>query len=143
MIRRIGGYGRRVSLVLVTAALAASAVLVGCSSNTSDSVGVNAVMTDPTAYSGTIAIQGVVQKVDPATSSITVIDEGEYATCGLTPCNSAGLLPLSMPMAQYEGELPALEDVVVVVGEIKSMAQGSYFDVERLERNGSVLVSKK
>jgi len=72
-----------------------------------------------------------------------MIDEGEYATCGLTPCNAAGLLPLSLPVAQYEGELPSLEDVVLVVGEIKSSAQGPYFDVERLERNGSVLVSRK
>lgn len=143
MIKTKGGLRRLMLLAATAAAILASVALVGCSAESPNAVGVNAVMTDPAAYSGTIAIKGVVQKVDAATSSITMIDEGEYATCGLTPCNSAGLLPLSMPAAQYDGELPALEDVVIAVGEIKSTPQGSYFDVERVERNGSVLVSKK
>lgn len=143
MITPKGGRRRLMLLGAVMALAAAALVTSGCSAAPSEAVGVNAVMTDPTAYAGTIAIKGVVQQVDSATSTVTMIDEGEYATCGLTPCNSAGLLPLSLPVAQYEGELPALEDAVVVVGEMKSSAQGPYFDVERLERNGSILVSRK
>lgn len=149
---QLAGRGRRLArLVAAVALVLALGTLVGCTSAAPETLGVNAVMADPTAYSGQIAIKGVVQNVDATGSGITVIDETEYATCGLTPCNAAGLLPLSLPIGAsapagapaYEGTLPALEDVVVVVGEIKSTASGSYFEVERLERDGSVLVSKK
>lgn len=151
MTRFDGRSGRPSRLVAAVTMALAAAVLAGCASGAPDALGVNAVMADPSAYTGQIAIRGVVQNVDAKGSSVTVIDETEYSTCGLTPCNSAGLLPLSLPLGDsaaegapvYEGTLPALEDVVVVVGEIKSTANGSYFDVERIERDGSVLVSRK
>ncbi|MDZ4169684.1 MAG: hypothetical protein U1E26_08525 [Coriobacteriia bacterium] len=148
---RFNRRSRRARLIPAAAMLLAVALLAGCSSDTPEAIGVNAVMADPAAYTGQIAIRGVVQNVDANASSIAVIDETEYATCGLTPCNSASLLPIVLPIGTaavagasvYEGALPALEDVVVVVGEIKSTDSGKYFDVERIERNGSVLVSKR
>ncbi len=124
-------------------ALVTVVALAGCSTAAVDPVGVNAVMTDPGAYTGQIAITGIVQQVDKPSATVTMIDKIEYETCGLTPCGSAGLLPIYLPAAQYDGGLPALEDQVVVIGEIKTTPKGAYFDVERLERNGSVLVSKK
>ncbi len=139
--------GRRLRRTIRSAtalfALVTVLALAGCSSTAVDPVGVNAVMTDPGAYTGQIAITGVVQQVDKPSATITMIDKTEYETCGLTPCGSAGLLPIYLPAAQYDGSLPALKDQVVVIGEIKTTPQGAYFDVERLERNGSVLVSKK
>ena len=151
MIRFNGRSGRLTRLVPAAAMMVALALLAGCSGATPEAIGVNAVMADPAAYTGQIAIKGVVQNVDAPGSSIMVIDETEYATCGLTPCNSASILPLSLPFGEaaaagtpvYEGTLPALEYVVVVVGEIKSTENGKYFDVERVERNGSVLVTKR
>lgn len=150
MIRFNGGLRRPARFVAAATMLLALMLLAGCASGGSQTLAVNAVMADPAAYSGQIAVRGVVQKVDTKNSSVTLIDETEYATCGLTPCNSAGLLLLPLPIGAgapsggpaYQGELPALEDVVVVTGEIKSGANGKYFDVERVERNGSVLVSK-
>lgn len=140
------------ALALLSAG-ALALVLAGCSSTpaTPDALAVNALTADPTAYTGTIAVRGVVQNIDPGSSTVTIIDETEYETCGLTPCGSAGLLPVAVPtMGQpspggslYDGTLPALEDRVVVVGEVKSGPAGLYFDVERVERGGSTLLARK
>jgi hypothetical protein len=131
------------------------AILTACSGSDGNALGVNAVMTDPTAFKGQIAVKGVVQNLDPASSVISIIDEAEFASCGLTPCSSAGIMPLFLPLsadavpsaargaALYTGSWPALKDVVVVVGEIKSSPNGLYFDVERVERAGSVLLKKR
>ena len=136
--------------VLVCAAALSIAFLTGCSGSAADAVGVNAIMTDPTAFTGDIAVKGVVQNLDPTSSTISIIDEVEYASCGLTPCGSAGIMPLFVPLsaeaasggATYSGSWPELEDVVVVVGEIKSSQTGMYFDVKRVERAGSSLLKK-
>jgi hypothetical protein len=136
--------------IVLTAAVALGA---GCSDSSAEpvsTIGVNALAADPGAYTGEIAVKGIVQSVDPGTSSITVIDETEYATCGLTPCNSAGIIPLFMPTsgepspsgALYAGELPNLEDAVVVIGEIKSTQEGLFFDVARVERGSKTVIEK-
>lgn len=144
---------RSTRLTVAVIALATTALIAGCGagSGTTSGLAVNAVMADPTAYSGQVTIKGVVQNVDPGTGSIAVIDEGEYATCGLTPCNAAGILRLTVPTSgqaavdgsSYEGTLPALEDVVVVVGEFKTAEQGLYLDVARIEKGGSPLLTKR
>lgn len=144
---------RAARALMMLALVGVVALATGCSGTTgeADALGVNAVTTDPASYTGSIAIKGVVQDVNTADSSIVLIDQTEYETCGLTPCGSAGLLPLFLPStgtsapggATYEGELPVLEDKVVVVGEIKSSTQGYYFDVERVERAGQTLIAKK
>jgi hypothetical protein len=139
-----------VRAVFVCAAVLSIALLSGCSGSGANALGVNAIMTDPTAFTGKIEVKGVVQNLDPASSTISIIDEAEYASCGLTPCSSAGIMPLFVPLsaeaasggAAYSGSWPALEDVVVVVGEIKSSQTGLYFDVERVERAGSPLLKK-
>jgi len=141
--------------VLIRAVVACVAVLslvllAGCSGS-GETLNVNAVMTDPTAFTGTLHVKGVVQNLDPSTSTISIIDEAEYASCGLTPCSSAGIMPIFVPTSAaaassgpvYAGSWPALEEVVVVVGEIKSSPTGLYFDVERVERKGSALLTKQ
>ena len=142
----------RVRALSVLSLAVVSALVVGCGSTpTPDALDVNAVTADPMAYTGTIAVRGIVQKIDPGSSAVTIIDETEYETCGLSPCGSAGLLPLTVPLAGapspggslYEGALPVLEDRVVVVGEIKTGEQGLYFDVERIERGSSTLLARK
>lgn len=147
-------FSARVKRALIIAFSAGLLVLAtGCGSQTdaSDALSVNAIASDPTAFTGTIAVAGVVQNVDATTSSITLIDQTEYETCGITPCGSAGLIPLHLPVsgqpspsgALYGGELPALEEKVIVVGEIKNSEQGLYFDVHRVERGGKTLIAKK
>lgn len=126
--------------------------LVGCGATSPlVTIGVDALTADPQAFTGELAVEGVVQYVDASTSTIRIIDVAEYEACGLTPCVSAGVLPLYLPTggepapsgAQYEGQLPALEEVVVVVGEVRSGQGGLYFDVERVQRGSQTLISKR
>ncbi|MDZ4178874.1 MAG: hypothetical protein U1E29_06545 [Coriobacteriia bacterium] len=147
---------RLVPAVLLIALVTVLALSAGCSGGANagaaaNALAVNDIASDPNAFTGTIAVKGVVQNVDAINSSIAIIDETEYATCGLTVCNSAGIIPLFLPTAGepspggalYSGSLPELEDVVVVVGEIKSAPDGLFFDVERVERSGASLIAKK
>ncbi len=146
--------GRRFAPFIALSALALSlSVLAGCAGGASadDAIGVNALTADPQAFSGEIAVVGVVQDVSADSSAITLIDLTEYETCGLTPCGGAGILPLFLPTsgtpapsgALYEGSLPALEDQVVVTGTIRSAESGLYFDVERVDRGSATLMTKQ
>ncbi len=129
------------------------ALVAGCSGGSVDAanvIGVKALAADPQAYTGQIAVKGVVQNIDTGSSVVSIIDETEFASCGLTPCSSAGIIPLVLPTsgkaapsgAFYKGDLPQLEDVIVVIGEIKSSPQGAYFDVVRVERGSDTLIEK-
>ena len=133
-------------------ATALTLVLAGCAADPAESaVGVNALMADPAAFVGEIAIAGVVQDVSPDSSAIALIDADEYETCGLTPCASAGVLPLYVPTsgqpapsgAVYEGTPPPLEDHVVVIGTVRSGDSGLYFDVERIDRGSSTIITRQ
>lgn len=112
-------------------------------------IGVNALATDPTSFKGQIAVAAVVQKVDQGNSSISIIDEQEYATCGLNPCNAAGIIPLYLPTSgktasgvTYTGNLPKLEDKVTVIGEVKTNRNNMYFDVDRIVQGATILIQK-
>ncbi len=126
--------------------------LAACNSASPDNtIGVNALTADPLAFTGEVAVEGVVIEADPATGSLVLIDVTEYETCGLTPCASAGMLSLHVPAggeptisgALYEGTLPSLEDVVVAVGEVRSGPGGVYFDVERLFSGSQSVMTKR
>lgn len=137
------------ALAVVTATL----LLTACANTAipENLMGVNSLTADPQAFTGEIAVEGVVIDVDPASSRVRLIDLTEYETCGLNPCGSAGVLPLHLPVtgeptatgALYEGELPSLEDAVVVVGEVRSGQSGLYFDVQRVQRGSQTLISKR
>lgn len=134
--------------------VALSLMLAGCSGGggtAPSQVSVNALTADPQAFSGEIAVEGIVQDVAADSSLIVLIDLAEYETCGLTPCDSAGSLPLQVPLsgqptpagALYEGTLPALEDRVTAVGTVRSGADGLHFDVERITRGSETILTKR
>jgi hypothetical protein len=144
----------RARLIALISLLALAVIATGCTGGEAAptaTIGVNALTADPTAYAGEIAVKGIVQNVDPQGSTMSIIDEDEYATCGLTPCNSAGILPLMVPSsgepslggALYEGEMPALEDPVIVVGKVAQSQQGLYFDVTRVMRGQTTIIEKR
>ena len=139
-----------VRLGLLTVLAIAGITLAACGESV-EALAVNDVAADPTAYSGDIAVVGVVQEVDSAASSIVLIDEQEYETCGLFPCAGAGLMPLHLPTggdktetgAEYVGALPDLEQTVVVYGRISGSGSDVSFDVDRIEASGKTLIEKK
>jgi hypothetical protein len=145
---------RNLRVIVPLIALVAFALLAaGCSGQQADasSIGVNAVAADPMAYSGEITMKGIVQMVDAENSYINVIDETEYETCGLTPCGSAGIIPLFLPVdgdptaagSLYDGQLPALEDAVLITGQVKDTGDGLMFDVTRIDRGSQTVIQKR
>lgn len=139
---------------LALVALAAMSLLAGgCadSGQAASAIGVNALAADPLAFKGEITVKAIVQQVNAEAGYIQVIDVDEYASCGLTPCNSAGIIPLFLPTqgaptsagSLYDGQLPALEDEVLVVGEIKGEGSNLVFDVSRIIRGSSTLIEKR
>ena len=139
------------ALVLVGVLAALMLALVGCGGSNTDALEVNDLAADPLAYSGDIAVTGIVQEINAAESRIVLIDQIEYETCGLFPCAGAGLLPLHLPLdgtstsagAQYEGALPQLEQLVIVHGRITGAAGDTEFDVDRIELSGKTILEKK
>lgn len=141
----------RATRVIAAAASAVALILAAGCGGGADAIGVNALAADPMAFSGTVTVKGVVQNVDAAGQFVVIIDEDEYATCGLYPCAGAGIVPLHVPVdgspssagTVYSGSMPNIEDFVVVVGEVKSLPQGLVFDVHRMERGGATLLARQ
>ena len=143
-----------IAIAIVAIAAVSVLALAGCAGGAAeptDTIGINALTSDPQAFSGEIAIEGIVQAITPDTSVISLIDVTEFESCGLTPCEGAGILPLFVPTsgqpapsgALYGGTPPALEDRVVAVGTVREGDAGLYFDVERIVRGSSTLLEKQ
>ncbi len=77
-------------------------------------VGVNELMKAPDKYSGQIHVTGVVSTVNTERGRFALIDRCEFAECGTTTC-----APLSLPV-QWRGQMPAVQDLVVLRGEIQT-----------------------
>lgn len=115
-------------------------------------IGVDDLMLDPHAYTGEIAVEGIVVDVSPEHHGVTLVDPEEYEMCGLNPCAAAGVLPLFLPTSGkepsfsgdfYDGTLPGLEDRVLVIGAVRSGEMGLYFDAERVVRGSSAIIEKR
>lgn len=71
-------------------------------------------------------VQGVVQTVMADEHLLTLIDVEEYKLCGLSDCC------LYMPV-QWRGEMPEIEEVVVIRGLITSTDSGMVFSAGELQ----------
>ena len=80
-------------------------------------VGVDDIAADPGAYNGIIGIRGIVSFVYPADSTFVIIDVREYELCEVVTC-AINEIAVTVPPEQFSGELPNVEDEVVVYGEI-------------------------
>jgi hypothetical protein len=114
---------------------------------------VNDLGADPTAYTGKIALQGVVQQVDEERNFFNIIDEDEYATCGLG-CGTAVIITVYVPGQTkplgetpsgyiYEGAMPNVMDVVNVEGQIVQKDQQYVFEVDRVVKGNKTIIDKK
>lgn len=109
---------------------------------TSTAIGVDALMADPKAHAGKVAITGVVARVFPKTGSFVLIDAKEYAACGSLTCAEV-TLPIQTPIESFTGELPQPKDTVVVFGEVTPLEKGLTLTVVSVKKGDTVLRQRK
>ena len=112
------------------------------SADTSTAVSVDALMADPKAHAGKVAITGVVSRVFPKTGSFVLIDATEYAACGSLTC-AAVSLPIQTPTDSFTGDLPQPKDTVVVFGEVTALEKGLTLTVVSVKKGDTVLRQRK
>lgn len=105
-------------------------------------VTVDALVANPKAYAGTVAITGVVARVFPKTGSFVLIDSQEYAACNSVTCAQA-TLPIQTPTESFTGDLPQVKDTVVVTGEVTALDKGLQLTVTSVKQGDKVLRQRK
>jgi len=105
-------------------------------------VNVDDVAADPGAYSGIIAVSGVVSYVKSDNQVFGIIDTREYELCGVVTC-AANQIPISVPLSIFSGELPEVEDEVLVYGKVVNSSDGYVLDVLRVERGSKIILKQE
>lgn len=96
---------------------------------TSEAVlGVEEFMRDVDNYPGQVRLEGVVSAVAAEERVLTLIDVAELERCGVVTC-----APLSLPV-KWNGEMPAVRDVVLLKGEVSESGGKLIFLAHSLER---------
>jgi hypothetical protein len=109
--------------------------------NTSVVLNVDDVAADPAAYSGVIAVKGIVSLVNRFDNTFDIIDVREFELCGIVTCATNQLL-VSVPPDGYSGELPVVEDEVVAYGKIVNNGDGYSIEVLEVKRDNKVLLKQ-
>lgn len=104
-------------------------------------INVDDVVADPIAYDGVIGIRGIVSFVYPADSTFVIIDVKEYELCGVVTC-AINEMSVMVPPDQYSGELPKVEDEVVVYSEIISQGDVYSLDISEVKRAGETILKR-
>lgn len=91
-------------------------------------LGVEEFMRDVDNHPGQVRLEGVVSAVAAEERALTLIDVAELERCGVVTC-----APLSLPV-QWNGEMPAVRDVVVLNGEVAESGGKLFFLANSLER---------
>ncbi len=102
---------------------------------------VDDIAADPSAYSGAIAVRGIVSFADLANSTFGIIDVREYKLCGVVTC-AANEIPISVPLTKYSGELPGVEDEVLVYGETFSSGGSYSIEVSKVTIDDKVILNR-
>lgn len=104
-------------------------------------VNVDDVAADPGAYEGVIGIKGIVSFVYPSDSVFVIIDVKEYELCGVVTC-AINEIEVSVPPNQYAGELPNVEDEVLVYGEIISEGNDYFLEISEVKRGRKTILEQ-
>jgi hypothetical protein len=91
-------------------------------------LGVEEFMREVDNYPGQVRLEGVVSAVAAEERALTLIDVAELERCGVVTC-----APLSLPV-QWNGEMPAVRDVVLLKGEVSESEGKLFFLAHSLER---------
>ncbi len=144
-------FGLGLTLLLT---LSLSACSIGSSSSKNlPVIKVNDLGADPTAYTGKIALKGIVQQIDEERNIFNIIDEDEFDTCGLS-CSTAVIITIyvpgpSQPLGEtpsgyiYEGAMPQVMDLVSVEGQVVKTDQRYVFEVDRVLKGSRAIINKK
>ncbi|MFA4903931.1 MAG: hypothetical protein WC600_14455 [Desulfobaccales bacterium] len=79
-------------------------------------------------YRGKVSLEGVVSAVTPEQQAISLIDSGEFQTCGVTTCAQ-----LTLPV-QWRGPLPAVGDQVSIEGQAQEIKGKLMFVADKLKK---------
>ena len=91
-------------------------------------LGVEEFMREVDNHPGQVRLEGVVSAVAAEERALTLIDVAELERCGVVTC-----APLSLPV-QWNGEMPAVRDFVVLKGEVAESGGKLFFLAHSLER---------
>lgn len=114
------------------------AVLFAVCSNASESasgssiLGVRNYMQNADKHYGTVEVEGVVSQAISAQHVVALIDREEYKECKVVTCAL-----LRLPVF-WEGELPAVYDIVRVKGEVGKRDGKGLFIAKELKKVGHV-----
>ncbi len=96
----------------------------------SGALNVNSVASDPSAYKGSIQVQGVVANVNTSDSTFFLIDSREYKACGVLTC-ATKFVPV-----RYTGTQPKVKEELLVTGEMVSSEKGYVLEGNELQSLG-------
>lgn len=99
-------------------------------------LGVRNYMQNAYKHPGTIEVEGVVSQIIPSQYLIALIDMEEYKECKVVTCAL-----LRLPVF-WEGELPAVYDVVRIKGEMGEREGRRLFIAKELKKVGQVDAEK-
>ncbi|HEX9746293.1 MAG TPA: hypothetical protein VGB30_12780 [bacterium] len=88
---------------------------------------VDEVMESPDDFTDTFLIRGVVSGCDAEKEKLVLIDCTEYEDCDVVTC-ARYMLPV-----RWAGEMPQVEDTVILRGSIQETDDGLMFVAEELE----------
>lgn len=86
----------------------------------SDALQVNQVAADPSAYSGTIKVTGIMAGTSPQDPSILGIFDLKELNCTTANCNK-----IYLPV-KHQGVMPKLGDEVLISGSFMKMSDGGF-----------------
>jgi len=94
----------------------------------SGALNVNSVASDPSAYKGSIRVQGVVSSVNTSDSTFSLIDSREYKACGVLTCAT------KFVQVRYTGTPPKVKEELVVTGEMVFSVKGYVLEGKELQK---------
>jgi len=123
---------------IVTLAMAAAGILVTCvyAQQPIDSISpasvqattVDNLASDPVAHLGEVAVVGVVAAVK-AGQGFIIVDEREYAACGLSCFNEPGTRKIPV---RWDGAPPKLQQTVRIAGVLEKSDRGFVFSAKNV-----------
>ena len=98
---------------------------------------------DRQAYSGYIAMNGIVSSVNNQQSSFVIIDKREYIECGGDLTCADNYLTILVPTDKFSGLLPEIEDEVLVYINVGSASSNGTPEIQMVERNSEIILRRK